>query len=129
MRHTLTSLLLAAVAAVLAGARWFTAVGEWVADAPPQVLAALGIRRDPLTHRFEPPDEATIRRVMETVDAAALDAAVGVLAGATAAGAGRRRGAGRWPSPAAGGGRGRQGAAGHPACRQQRAARAPAGSS
>ena len=42
VRHTLTSLLLAAVAAVLAGARSFTAVGEWVADAPPQVLAALG---------------------------------------------------------------------------------------
>ena len=77
MRHTLTSLLLAAVAAVLAGARSFTAVGEWVADAPPQVLAALGVRRDPLAGRFEPPDEATIRRVLEAIDAMALDAAVG----------------------------------------------------
>ena len=77
VRHTLTSLLLAAVAAVLAGARSFTAVGEWVADAPPQVLGALGIRRDPLTGRFEPPDEATIRRVLETVDADAFDTAVG----------------------------------------------------
>lgn len=38
VRHTLTSLLLAAVAAVLAGARSFAAIGEWVADAPPQVL-------------------------------------------------------------------------------------------
>jgi hypothetical protein len=44
VRHTLTSLLLAAVAAVLAGARSFTAIGEWVADAPPQVLACLGVR-------------------------------------------------------------------------------------
>ena len=77
VRHTLTSLLLASVAAVLAGARSFTAVGEWVADAPPQVLTSLGIRRDPLTGRFEPPDEATIRRVLESADAAALDAAVG----------------------------------------------------
>ena len=77
VRHTLTSLLLAAVAAVLAGARSFAAVGEWVADAPPQVLASLGVRRDPLTRRFEPPDEATIRRVLEAVDAAALDTAVG----------------------------------------------------
>jgi predicted transposase YbfD/YdcC len=76
VRHTLTSLLLATVAAVLAGAKSFTAVGEWVADAPPQVLAALGVRRDPLAGRFEPPDEATIRRVLESVDAAALDAAV-----------------------------------------------------
>jgi hypothetical protein len=77
VRHTLTSLLLAAVAAVLAGARSFTAVGEWVSDAPPQVLATLGIRRDPLAGRFEPPDEATIRRVLESVDAGAFDAAVG----------------------------------------------------
>jgi hypothetical protein len=52
VRHTLTSLFLAAIAAVLAGAWSLTAVGEWVADAPP--------------------DEATIRRVLETVDAAAL---------------------------------------------------------
>jgi len=96
VRHSLTSLLLAAVAAVLAGARSFTAVGEWVADAPPQVLAALGVRRDPLAGRFDPPDEATIRRVLETVDAAALDAAVGswldAQARLRAAGQGREHG-------------------------------------
>ena len=91
VRHTLTSLLLAAVAAVLAGARSFTAIGEWVADAPPQVLACLGVRRAPLAGRFEPPDEATIRRVLETVDAAALDAAVGSWL------AGRLRAAGQQP--------------------------------
>jgi predicted transposase YbfD/YdcC len=92
VRHTLTSLLLAAVAAVLPGARSFTALGEWVADAPPQVLASLGIRRDPLTGRFEPPDEATIRRVLESVDAAALDAAVGSWLNA------RARAAAQWPA-------------------------------
>ena len=77
VRHTLTSLLLAAAAAVLAGARSFTAIGEWVTDAPPRVLAALGVRYDPLARRFRPPDEATIRRVLEAVDAAAVEAAVG----------------------------------------------------
>jgi hypothetical protein len=77
VRHSLTSLLMTAVAAVLAGARSFTAVSEWVADAPPHVLAALGVRRDPLTRQYQPPGEATIRRVLEAVDAAALDAAVG----------------------------------------------------
>src|SRR5262252_3166350 len=77
VRHTLTSLLLAAVAAVLAGARSFTAIGEWAADAPPRVLAALGVRYDPLAGCFRPPDEATFRRVLETVDAVALEAAVG----------------------------------------------------
>jgi hypothetical protein len=51
VRHTLTSLLLAAIAAVLAGARSLTAVGEWFADAPPQVLAGLGIRQDRLGGR------------------------------------------------------------------------------
>ena len=96
VRHTLTSLLLAAVAAVLAGAQSFTAVGEWVADAPPQVLAALEIRRDPLAGRFEPPDEATIRRVLEAVDAAAFDAAVGSwLAGRVQAAAAGRCGHGQ----------------------------------
>jgi len=43
--------------------------------APPHVLACLGVRYDPLDGRFEPPGEATIRRVLERVDADALDAA------------------------------------------------------
>jgi predicted transposase YbfD/YdcC len=95
VRHTLTSLLLAAVAAVLAGARSFTAIGEWVANAPPQVLASLGVRRDPLAGRFEPPDEATIRRVLEAVDARALDAAVGSWLAARLRAAGHEPGHGR----------------------------------
>jgi predicted transposase YbfD/YdcC len=77
VRHTLTSLLLTAVAAVLAGARSFTAIGEWAADAPPWVLAALGVRYDPLAGCYQPPGEATFRRVLEALDATALEAAVG----------------------------------------------------
>jgi predicted transposase YbfD/YdcC len=88
-------LLLAAVAAVLAGARSLTAVGEWVADAPPQVLATLGIRHNPLAGRFEPPDEATIRQVPQAVDADALDAAVGSWFSARLRAAGPRPGHGR----------------------------------
>jgi hypothetical protein len=86
VRHSLMSLLMTSVAAVLAGARSFTALGEQAADAPPQVTAALGIRRDPLTGRFEPPGEATIRRVLEAADADALDAAVGSWLAARAPG-------------------------------------------
>ncbi len=74
VRHSLTSLLLAAV---LAGARSFTAIGEWADDAPPRVLAALEVRYEPLVRRFQPPDEATVRRALEAVDAAALEGAVG----------------------------------------------------
>ncbi|MBV9095427.1 MAG: ISAs1 family transposase, partial [Streptosporangiaceae bacterium] len=77
VRHSLSSVLAAAIAAVLAGAQSFTAIAEWIADAPPQVLALLEIRRDPLTRRFQPPGEATIRRVLEAVDAAVLDTEVG----------------------------------------------------
>jgi predicted transposase YbfD/YdcC len=94
VRHSLTSLLLAAVAAVLAGARSFTTIGEWAADAPPLVLAALGVRYDPLAQVFRPPDEATFRRVLEAVDAAALEAAVGSWL-ATGLQAGRPGGPGR----------------------------------
>ena len=97
MRHSLTSLLMAAVAAVLAGATSFTAVGEWVADAPPQVLAALGVRCDPLARRFVPPDEATIRRVLEAADADALDAAVGSWLDARLQAAGQAAGHARRP--------------------------------
>jgi predicted transposase YbfD/YdcC len=62
---------------VLAGARSVTAIAEWAADAPWPVLAALGVRRDPLTRRCHVPGEATIRRVLARVDGDAVDATVG----------------------------------------------------
>jgi predicted transposase YbfD/YdcC len=76
-RHALTTVLAVAVAAVLAGARSLAAIGEWASDAPCQVLAALGVRRDPLTGVWRPPDEATVRRVLARIDADALDHAIG----------------------------------------------------
>ncbi|MGW4424856.1 transposase family protein [Streptosporangium sp. NPDC004631] len=48
IRHTLVSLLAVAASAVLAGARSFTAIGEWIADAPTQVMTASEVRRDRL---------------------------------------------------------------------------------
>jgi hypothetical protein len=66
-----------AVCAVLAGAKSLAAIGEWAADAPGPVLAALGVRREPLTGAFRPPAEATVRRVLARVDPDALDRAVG----------------------------------------------------
>jgi predicted transposase YbfD/YdcC len=77
LRHPLVSVLAVAAAAVLAGARSVTAIGEWVADQPQPVLAALGVRRDPLTGIRHGPDEATFRRVLGRIDADRLDAAVG----------------------------------------------------
>jgi predicted transposase YbfD/YdcC len=81
-RHALVGVLGVAVCAVLAGARSLAAIGEWAADAPGPVLAALGVRRHPLTGAFTPPAEATVRRVLGLIDPDALDRAVGAwLAG------------------------------------------------
>jgi predicted transposase YbfD/YdcC len=81
-RHPLVGVLGVAVCAVLAGARSLVAIGEWASDAPWQVLAALGTRRDPLTGAWRPPGEATVRRVLARVDPDAVDRAIGAwLAG------------------------------------------------
>jgi predicted transposase YbfD/YdcC len=76
VRHRLVYILALAAAAVLGGATSLLAVGEWVADAPVNTLAALGGRPDRLTGRCPVPDESTIRRVLADVDGDALDRAV-----------------------------------------------------
>jgi DDE family transposase len=77
VRHALSSLLATAIAASLTGATSFAAIGEWAADAQAVVLDRLGVRWDPLEHRHEIPDEATIRDALEAVDAVAFSAAIG----------------------------------------------------
>jgi DDE_Tnp_1-associated len=72
----LVAILGLAAAAVLAGAKSLAAIGEWAADAPQPVRAALGARRDTPGH-FAVPAEATIRRTLARLDADALAAAVG----------------------------------------------------
>jgi hypothetical protein len=46
-RHSLAGLLAVGVAAVIAGSRSFAAIGQWAADAGPEVLAVLGAARGP----------------------------------------------------------------------------------
>lgn len=74
--HPLVSLLAVAVAAVLAGARSVAAIGEWVADVPVTVLAALAVVRDPFTGVHRVPDATTIGRVLAGLDGDAFDTAV-----------------------------------------------------
>ncbi|WP_218942017.1 ISAs1 family transposase [Salinispora sp. H7-4] len=90
--HALPAVLATAVAAVLTGARSAAAVAEWAADAPQQVLAELGVFRDPFTGVHRAPDESTFRRILAGIDADALDDTVGrwVLACQPAATTGRR---------------------------------------
>lgn len=90
-RHGLTAVLAVAVCAVLAGARSFAAISEWASDVPLAVLAALRVRRDPLTGTRQPPGESTLRRVLTGIDTAALDTLVGAwLTGSGQPVAGRR---------------------------------------
>ncbi len=44
---------------------------------PQPVLAALGVRRDPLRGAYRPPGEATVRRVLARVDPEVLDRVIG----------------------------------------------------
>ncbi|MEU5307146.1 transposase family protein [Streptomyces noursei] len=66
-RHSLVSVLLIAVCAVLAGARSYSAVGQWARHAPQEALARLGARAaGPFTLR-QAPSTSTIRRVLLAV--------------------------------------------------------------
>jgi predicted transposase YbfD/YdcC len=68
IRHGLPGVLAVGIAAVVAGARSFAAIGQWVADADADLLAALGFGRGC------GPSESAIRRTFSRLDAAKLDA-------------------------------------------------------
>ncbi|WP_246655574.1 ISAs1 family transposase [Dactylosporangium vinaceum] len=71
IRHRLAVVLTAAVCAVIAGYRSYTAIGEWVADLPAGTALLLGIDTD------RRPSEAMIRRLLQAVDPDLLAAAIG----------------------------------------------------
>lgn len=73
--YSLSSLLAVCAAAVCAGAVTVEAVREWAADAPAEVLAALGVRRHPLGRRRSP-SRRCLTGVLERIDGDALDRAV-----------------------------------------------------
>jgi hypothetical protein len=69
-RHPLAGLLAVGIAAVIAGSRSFAAIGQWAADAGPDVLAGLGAMRGAA-------EESTFRRAFALLDPARLDQALG----------------------------------------------------
>src|ERR1051326_3758033 len=71
VRHQLSVVVTAAGCAVVAGARSYIAIAEWVADLPPDLAVLLGIRAD------RRPSEAMIRRLLQAVDADLLAVAIG----------------------------------------------------
>ena len=85
VRHRLVVLLSLAVCAVLAGARSFTAIAEWAADADEETLARVGVTGTV-------PSESTFRRVLQRLDADAFDELAGQWAARrTTPGPGGRR--------------------------------------
>ncbi|MGI8446111.1 MAG: ISAs1 family transposase [Streptosporangiaceae bacterium] len=85
VRHRLTVILGLALCAVVAGARSFTAIAEWAADADGQTLRILGVT-GPV------PSESTFRRTLQRLDADAFDDLAGAWAQqATMPGPGQRR--------------------------------------
>jgi len=82
-RHPLAGLLAVGVAAVIAGSRSFAAIGQWAADAGPELLAVLGAARGAA-------DESTFRRAFALVSADVLDRALGAWLWTRAARAGGR---------------------------------------
>lgn len=73
IRHPVSRLIAVAVCAVVAGARGFTAIGEWAKDAGVASLARLGLARGSV-------DESTLRRLFARLDADLLDAVLGAWA-------------------------------------------------
>jgi len=69
-RHPLAGLLAVGIAAVIAGSKSFAAIGQWAADAGPEVLAALGAARGAA-------EESTFRRAFALVSPDKLDQVLG----------------------------------------------------
>jgi predicted transposase YbfD/YdcC len=73
IRHALPGVVAVALAAVVAGARSYAAIGQWAGELSSEQLAELGLSR-PVA-----PDASTFRKVFARLDAASLDRLVGAL--------------------------------------------------
>jgi len=76
-RHDGVSILSSALMALLCGAASYEGIAEWVEDCDQRMLERLDCRFSQRKNRFEPPSEPTIRRYLQSVDAQAVDDALG----------------------------------------------------
>lgn len=76
-RHELVFILACAVVAVLAGACNYRQLGSQAADLPQSLLATLGATWNWFRRRYDWPSESTLRRVLQSIDATALDLLTG----------------------------------------------------
>ena len=76
VRHRLSSLVSVLVAGVACGYSSFLAIAGAAAGWDPEVLAAHGTRRSPVTGAYEPPSASTLGRLPALLDADELEAAL-----------------------------------------------------
>jgi len=76
IRHQSAVVLTVIICAVLSGAESYMDLGRWAAGLPQGALRRLGTQRSPKQRRFVPPNEATLRRVLQAVDMNSLCRAV-----------------------------------------------------
>jgi hypothetical protein len=77
VRHAQVSVLAVAVCACLSGCKSFVAIGEWAASLSQDLLERLGCRWNFNRASYVPPSESTIRRTLQSVDAADVDRRLG----------------------------------------------------
>jgi predicted transposase YbfD/YdcC len=77
LRHRKISILAIAICAVVCGARGYTAIAEWAQRCSQNMLQRLWCRFDEKTQRYVPPSEPTIRRLLHSIDAEAVDQSLG----------------------------------------------------
>lgn len=77
VRHRQLSILAIAICAVLCGARGYAAIAQWATWCSQKMLQRLWCRFDEKTQRYVPPSEPTIRRMLQSIDADAVDQSLG----------------------------------------------------
>lgn len=75
IRHRKLSVVTTALCALICGAHTFTAMAQWAKSCTQSMLKRLGCRLNPKTHRYEAPSEPTLRRLLQKIDADAVDQA------------------------------------------------------
>jgi len=73
VRHRKRSILAISICTIICNAWSFAAIAEWVKRCPQNILKRLSCRYNTKTKRYEPPNEPTIRRFLQQVDAEAVD--------------------------------------------------------
>lgn len=75
-RHRKISILAIAICAVLCGARNYAAIAQWATNRTQNQLKRLWCRFNENTERYQVPSEPTIRRLLQSIDAEAVDQAI-----------------------------------------------------